>query len=323
MTLPPKITRAIDTGGLAVALAVDLTMNVICFSVIAPDWITRIAFIAVGVMIVLFVLRSLAKRQFAVWAVFVSVVFFFDYSFALETTKIQGSAVTASTDTECVRLLEAKSRSDATIADLHEQYKTAMKRETLEELDAQIIAEQARSDRYEAQYDARAKELASGHERAKITADSVFYAVPTAYADGRYVPMIVFALVFFGLQLIIFTSMTDKTETQHQAPEPVRKPAKKRRTVKPAAQYSREDVERFVHWSWYRVKARTSDYLMDYDGFSDIARLQGVEYPRDKYDALVARCRRMKLVGADGRVMTFDEAKAIETLEGSVQEQTK
>jgi len=89
MRIPKRLETFIDVGGLLVALIVDIVINFICFLSLSPDIVTAVAFVSIGIMCVLFVFRAWSKGQVIPWLVFVSVVFFFDYSFSLETTKIQ------------------------------------------------------------------------------------------------------------------------------------------------------------------------------------------------------------------------------------------
>src|SRR5574344_1991327 len=98
MKLPPKLEKSIDVIGMLTALITDLTMNIICFLLLAPDMLTAVAFALIGVMIVLFVFRSWSKGQIFAWLIFVLVVFFFDYSLALEATNAQTARVAQTVD---------------------------------------------------------------------------------------------------------------------------------------------------------------------------------------------------------------------------------
>lgn len=62
MKIPKRLNNIIDFLGIIVPLIVDLVLNIVSFSVLAPDVLSRIAFIALAVMIVIFVPRSWSKR---------------------------------------------------------------------------------------------------------------------------------------------------------------------------------------------------------------------------------------------------------------------
>lgn len=208
MKLPKHLETLVDAGGLGVALVVDLILNVICFAVLAPDTLTQVAFVAIGVMTVLFVFRSWAKGQKLIWTVFVVVVFFFDLSFTLEATRIQTTAVVASEDTELSRLTARADAAAAQVIELQDQYRSAARRETMDQLHAQIEEAEAQEKTLEAARSARLFSLERGRvSRDRLSADRIFGAISRAWADGRRIPLGVFGLIFLGLQLIVATSI--------------------------------------------------------------------------------------------------------------------
>lgn len=218
MKLPPKIEKWLDVLGAGLALIVDLAMNLICFTTLAPDLLTAVGFAMIGVMIVLFVFRSWSKGQRFAWLIFVSVVFFFDYSYALEATRAQTVAVeqivdlnTAyNTDPELIRLSTSLANTSSDLRDLQAQYKLANKRETLNEIDEQIKEKRSDERYYEKLYqDRRALVESTARDKAKpkLTSKAIFSAIPNCYKDGMYTQLIVYGLIFFGLQLIVAISI--------------------------------------------------------------------------------------------------------------------
>jgi len=210
MRIPKRLESVIDTGGLIVALVVDIVINFICFLSLSPDIVTAVAFVSIGIMCVLFVFRAWSKGQVIPWIVFVSVVFFFDYSFALETTKIQSQkkAVNVYENQEIKNYDTAIARNDETLTVLRGQYEKAMKRETLEEINAQIKKETAAKEENQKERKAMIEELKRSEKtESNITAQAVFDAIPCAYRESRYIPLIVFGLIFLGLQMIVVTSI--------------------------------------------------------------------------------------------------------------------
>lgn len=223
MKLPKQLESLIDLGGLGVAMIVDLILNVVCFAVLAPDTLTRVAFVAVGIMTVLFIVRSWAKGQRAIWLVFVVVVFFFDLSFSLEATRLQDSVASAATDTELQRLTAQTEHTAARLDDLQSQYRTAMRRETLDQLHSQIEELETQAKAQEAARSARLFSLERGRvSRERLSAEAVFGAISRAWSEGRRVPLAVFGMIFLGLQLIVATSIDAPTKLRLLKPKPMK-----------------------------------------------------------------------------------------------------
>ncbi len=226
MKLPPKLEKLTDFAGMLVALVVDLALNITCFLLLAPDMWTAIAFACVGVMLVLFVFKSWSKGQKFAWVIFVAVVFFFDYSFALEATRMQtvtiqnqDSAESAyEEDFELKRLIAKQKETAAALVDLQSQYREAMRRETLEELDNQISKKEEEATYYEQAYQARMRaideKLLESSKHVKMTSEGIFNAIPRAYAAKRYTELVIYGFIFFGLQLIVVTSIEPLNKKQ-------------------------------------------------------------------------------------------------------------
>lgn len=208
MNLPNRAKKYIDVAGIIIALVVDITINFICFWTLAPDLLTKVAFVCIGIMTVLFVFRSWAKGQKLPWFVFVSVVFFFDYSFALVTTKAQNERISVYEDAEVRDFDAAIEISRSSIVALREERDRSTRPETIATVSSDILKEQAKLDKYEIDRTARMEELRKvGGSEIVITADSVFNAIPDAVNAGRVIPLVVFGFIFFGLQLIVTTSI--------------------------------------------------------------------------------------------------------------------
>lgn len=329
MKLPPALERSIDIGGLIVALIVDIVMNVICFYILAPDLITSIAFVCIGVMTVLFVFRSWSKRQYAAWIIFVAVVFFFDYSFTLESTRAQSNTVTAATDPEIIRLQTKVDETDRNIVDLQRQYDEAAKRETMDQIDEQIKAERARNDRYEAERRARLADLETGTAgKTRITAEAIFQAIPAAWNDGRYIQLVIFGLIFVGLQLIVASSIDGKAQGVSVAVplEPVTPPAPSAPAVAPPEppapplDVTADQISQFVTLSWYRVDQKTSDHILPEDAFFDYMSKKNIQYDHKVYEYLFALCIKINIMNDDGFILIKTKNQAIDALEKGVRD---
>lgn len=317
MNLPPKINTIIDAGGLLVALIVDIVLNIICFSVLAPDTLTRVAFVAIGVMIVLFVFRSWSKRQFVAWGIFVIVVFFFDLSFTLEATRTQAEEIQQAQDTELVRIDGLITDTNEAIKDLRLQYKEAMKRETMDELQIQLDNEQVKLSKYESDRDNRFELVESGEtSKTEISAENIFNAIPNAFNSRRLIPLFIWALVFLGVQLIVASSIDNKVKPSEPVkPTPKkRKPRAKRPKIRPSITLN--DVKLWVRWNWYRVTEGQSDYLIDKSVFFSGIAKQDIEFDESKYDYLLKRAKELKVVDSKGHALVKDEAKAVAIIVG-------
>jgi hypothetical protein len=216
MKLNPGFKKFIDLAGVIIALGADLTIIPICMWTIAPDLLTRIAFVMIGIVIVLFVFRSWATGWIALWLVFALVVFFFDYSFALATMKNKALVVTAEKNTEAVI------SADATISQLNldiKDQKEAVKsyaadylkphtRATLDQIYQNQQVAQGKVDEYEAARTKRINEIKnSTASRVEMSSDDVFEAIPSAVREKRYMQLIVFCVIFIAIQAITVTSI--------------------------------------------------------------------------------------------------------------------
>jgi len=324
MKLSPKLEGGIDFLGLLVALVVDIVLNIICFAVLAPDVLTRIAFVAIGVMNVLFVFRSWSKRQYPAWIIFVIVVFFFDLSFTLEATRTQSqeTVITQTTDvtqdSEIIRLDNAILESKAIKADLQQQFKTAMKRETLDELKELIDKEAIKIDGYEADRKQRFNLVDSGETtKATISAKAIMYSIPNTIKARDILPLVIWGLVFFGLQLIVASSIDNKISEpgppKKRTQANKRKPRPKKQS-EPIPEISDAEIRRFVSWSWYRVTQKVDTKVLAESTFFETCRKQGGEFDKAKYDYLIKKCKDKKLIDKNGKVIETEVNKAVEAL---------
>jgi hypothetical protein len=206
MKLPERLEKSIDVIGLLIALIVDLIVIPICMATIAPDLLTKIAFISIGVTIVLFVFRSWAKGQKTAWVIFASVVFFFDFSFSLVVTQAQSEKIETSQDSELVRIDYQISNSQVQIQKLQDERTISTRPETIASISSDIQTENRKIDGLALDRKAREKVLKQTGG-VYITADSVFTSIPDAWGKKRYIPLCVFGLIFLGLQMVIVTSI--------------------------------------------------------------------------------------------------------------------
>ena len=226
-------TKIIDAGGLGIAIIVDLILNVIGYASISPNSLLRIAFIGIAIIIVLFIPRSWYKRQYPLYVIFVIIAFFFDYSIVLEATRMQSESVqtienqsklveTVTDNGEVIEVATYKDvnlamyqkwidESNATLEKLHQEHFEAVRESTLVDLNKQITTEEEKLAHYMQKYEDRVNKVEDGTAvTTQLSADRVINAIPTAFREKRYIAMIVFALIFIGLQAIIASSTEQK-----------------------------------------------------------------------------------------------------------------
>lgn len=300
MKLPKKLNNIIDFLGIIIPLIVDLVMNIVSFSILAPDILSRIAFVALAIMIVIFVPRSWAKRQYISYIIFVSVVVFADWSFTLatttETVTVQEAVIN---DTELTRLRGNIEKTELKIEDLHKQYYEANKRDTLAELNKQIEFEQSRLNKLEDEYNARLKNTEQKAERTSLSSDDIFMAIPNAIKHKKIIPLIVWFLVFLGTQLVVATSIDNKNES---APAPAPKPKK----LLPA-NITEEDIKKWVHISYYQVTNQGNNLILNLENYVKLDN----NFDEKKYNIIYKLAMQSGVIDRYGHALIIDEGEAV------------
>jgi hypothetical protein len=281
--------------------------------------LTKVAFISIGIMIVLFVFRSWAKGFIFAWIIFVSVVFFFDYSFVLEATRTQANTTTVETDGELSRLTIKADAAASQVLTLQAEHAISTRPETLADVKSQIEVAQANVSQYEIERKARIRIIESGNAAIKIKSNDIFNAVPNAWKDGRYIPLVVFALVFLGLQLIVASSIdlpgkksNEAVEDINDYPEPVSV------AVAPLDPITDTIIREFVRFSWYPIRQGLSDKITTKEVFFDLMKRQNKTYNETTYIYLVDQCKRMDIIDGNYTVKMKDEESVVKLLGGLV-----
>lgn len=297
MRLPKRLNNIIDFLGIIVPLIVDLVMNVISFSLLAPDFITKIAFIALAIMIVIFVPRAWSKRQYLSYAIFVVVVVFADWSFTLATTgeNIKTESASVYEDAELLRLRGNIEKSEAIIENLHQQYHEAQRRETMTELNAQIEAETARRDKYENEYKMQLEVITKKAEKNNLVADDIFNAIPSAIKNRRYIPLIIWFFVFVGVQLVVATSIDNRDTATEPAP-----------VIKKNTRFTDEEIKIFVHTGWYNVSTQGTNIILSPESFFNLQP----GFNMKRYEELRKAAIKERIIDQFNHALVVDEAEA-------------
>ena len=297
MRLPKRLNNIIDFLGIIVPLIVDLVMNVISFSLLAPDTITKIAFIALAIMIVIFVPRAWSKRQYLSYAIFVVVVVFADWSFTLATTgkNIKAESALVYGDAELLRLRGNIEKSESIIENLHQQYHEAQRRETMTELNAQIEAETARRDKYENEYKIQLEVITKKAEKNNLVADDIFNAIPSAIKNRRYIPLIIWFFVFVGVQLVVATSIDNRDTAIEPAPVP-----------KKNTRFTDEEIKIFVHTGWYNVSTQGTNIILSPESFFNLQP----GFNMKRYEELRKAAIKERIIDQFNHALVVDESEA-------------
>ena len=297
MRLPKRLNNIIDFLGIIVPLIVDLVMNVISFSLLAPDFITKIAFIALAIMIVIFVPRAWSKRQYLSYAIFVVVVVFADWSFTLATTgkNIKAESALVYGDAELLRLRGNIEKSESIIENLHQQYHEAQRRETMTELNAQIEAETARRDKYENEYKMQLEIITKKAEKNNLVADDIFNAIPSAIKNRRYIPLIIWFFVFVGVQLVVATSIDNRDTAVEPAP-----------ISKKNTRFTDEEIKIYVHTGWYNVSTQGTNIILSPESFFNLQP----GFNMKRYEELRKAAIKERIIDQFNHALVVDEAEA-------------
>lgn len=312
MRLPKRLNNIIDFLGIIIPLIVDLVLNIVSFSILAPDVLSRIAFIALAVMIVIFVPRSWSKRQFLSYAIFVSVVVFADWSFTLATTgeKINTAAAIVQ-DTELTRIRDNIDKTELKIEDLHKQYYEAVKRETMQELNAQIQFEQNRLQKLETDYETRLNKTEQAAAKNNLTAEDIFGAIPRAWSERRYIPLVIWLLVFLGTQLVVATSIDiheDKNNKQLEADKTENNQPVKLEPLLPGL--TEEDIRQWVHGSYYHITNEDSNLILSMENFMQLLP----NYSIKKYQAIYKIALQNGVIDRFNHALIIDEDLAVKKI---------
>jgi len=319
----------LDTVALIIALIVDLILNIICMLILAPGPLEAVGFVAISFVVVLFSIRSWLKGNKLLWAMFALVCFFFDLSFTLIATDVQSKSatvVTVDSDQEFSYLTKRAAASAAALADLRAQYSAAVRRETMDELDAQIKQAQRVADDADAARTARRAQIESGalnaaatRQRATITATMIFEAIPVACAAGRFVPLAVFALIFAGLQVVMVTAASSGIKKKGRKPYVYRARDPKRIPLSPEEQATwRPWVESWVSVSWIDKRSGWSSKILDREAFRQYIEKKGAPFSDHRYAIIRSAAQLGEVVAPNGEIIEPDETKAIEKILGNL-----
>ena len=205
-------------GSLGALLLVELALQIVSMTTIAPGPIERIGFGAIGFIMVALLVPAARRGFHALWIVLALCIIFINASFVLESTRVQSNAITTENDSELKRLDGLLDKKNLALEDLQAQFKSAVKQETMDKLQGQITDTRTELSILDSDRRSRFNLVESGNARPIISADDVFMAIPAALgADRLTFPVAIVKLIFFGslfiaMQLAILAFARDKKQ---------------------------------------------------------------------------------------------------------------
>lgn len=289
-------------------IGVDLVLNVVTMWIIAPDPISRVGFVGVGIAIVVLCLPSWLRGKKLLWLSFAAVSVFLNLSFTLESIDLQSNAVTVQTDTQIARLDQRIDSLDAQLVKYDEEYSKARQRATMDDIERNRGIVRTELAKAESQRDIRIKQIESGEVSLQIAGNDIFSAIPRAVADFRVIQLIVFTLIFSAMQYAIVVFATDEKSAQTTPPA---RPTRPRKT-KPAVDH----VSRWVSACWVGIENGRKD-IISRSSFEEFYRTRG-GFPAERYDAIKQAAQDANVIDPAGEILIKDKREAVNIIKATL-----
>lgn len=302
-----KLHKLLDTPALAAAMLVDFALVGISLFVIAPGPIEKAGMVLLALVVVLFSVRGWVignRLGKALWVCFALASFFIDLSFALVATDVQAQATV---DQELVRLTEKVDEAEKSVVDLQGQYDRAGTRATMDQLQAQIDTAEAKAAKYRQDRESRLNRFESGGSK-EITSSALSTAIPDAIASGkpgRITFLVLFSLIFAGLQLTMITAASASFAVQSDIIKPD--------TVVHKQRAANNDVARFVKVTWTYLRNGRSDAVVNRTSFEKLMKKSPNPVSMETWDSLMTKAVSLGLI-KNGRIVEKNEGVAIQKL---------
>jgi hypothetical protein len=193
------------------------------------------------------------------------------------------------------------------VAALQAQYDAAGTRATMDQLDEQIKAAEAKAEKYRQARQDRLGRVESGQSKEITSAalSTAIYDAASSGNPGRITWLIVFALIFAGLQLTMITAATSAF-----AKKPDEQLQKKPEVAISRKRFAVDDISRWVSVEW--------TYLRNGRGTAPVTRASFERVAKGRFDMalwdqLMARAIDAGLI-VNGKIVEPDQRKAVEVL---------
>jgi energy-coupling factor transporter transmembrane protein EcfT len=307
------IQKLLDGYALIAAMIADIGILLVCFIVVSPGPVEAVGMSILSLVVVLFAVRAWIKGGFlgkSVWAMFALVAFFFDLSFVLVSTDMQTQTAQSKTvDSELIRLEAVSKRALDSLDKAQLRYDDALNRgnskSTLDAIKSTLDAAQGNFDNAEKLYQSRLVKSESGltqSEHRQLSADSLstaIYDAATSGKPGRITFLILFGLLFLGLQLTMVTAANSTKATPAKTiPEPVTDSTKR--------------MQNFVSKCWYNVNRKNGNgNILQFGSLNYYTKGQ---FTKDEYKANIAKLKSAKIIDDEGKILINNEAHAVDVL---------
>jgi hypothetical protein len=197
---------------LGAMLVIELIINVVSMSILAPGNEERIGFMAIGAILVFLAVPLYLRGFKGLWLTFAILSAFLNTSFVLEGLRVQSMVITVENDTEIARLDKDKVTSQKELDGWNRQYDEAIASTNMERINQNIQRVSADIKKIDLDRSERVAKIEKGEARHVLTAADVFFAIPRAIIEGftkdvsSLIRFIFFGVLFYGMQssIVIF-----------------------------------------------------------------------------------------------------------------------
>lgn len=197
---------------LAAMLVIELIINVVSMSILAPGNEERIGFMAIGAILVFLAVPLYLRGFKGLWLTFAILSAFLNTSFVLEGLRVQSMVITVDNDAEIARLDKDKTKAETDLADWQQQYRDAIASTNMERINGNIQRVKDDIEKINLDRSERVAKIEKGEARHVLTAADVFFAIPRAIYEGitkdisSLIRFVFFGVLFYGMQssIVIF-----------------------------------------------------------------------------------------------------------------------
>lgn len=210
----------IDWLSVAIAVVVDIIMGTIGWGILAYDDVTRVAFVALGFVLVMFSLRSWLKAiaspkgsierriSFGLWASLLLIVWFMDTSVSIASSHAQSKIVVydASKD-EVLIALKKKEKDDASYLEALRAKQVELGSGYKSQIDSAVVQANQSAEAV-SRYTPEKMDGRNG----LISSSSIFTAIPDAATSqdlARIIGLILWSTLWASIQLLIVVGATN------------------------------------------------------------------------------------------------------------------
>lgn len=258
--------RIIDAYGFTIAVIVQIGMVTASMLSLAPDIVTAVGYIGIGVAAVLFAPRAFQKyletkriRYFINYCLFASITVFIGISFSLAGTSAQAVTsnviITLENDSFIKQYADDLASARTAQAQVQAQYDDTLgPADLLERLQQRLSDYDAEIMRLQKHIEERRNEIKTGEATRQArtlvsdkSSDSVFSAILLAVQERRIVALIFWGVLMLGTELMIINSLSEeKNNVVHDKEVPSEPEAEEKKDSVVTQEHNRNPFEPFT-----------------------------------------------------------------------------